>query len=344
MAHATVRASTATRSSPAGRFAGAECFSIEISKDKFHRSEKRLGHKKALWAELEMPLGLLPVVSVHLDAYASAAQRGAQLADVLDKVAQRGLGERVLLGGDLNTNTYDAKHPGQICLNVARKAARGGFPHAIHHYLHPYALYERPVFDLIEARGLDYRSFNDLTAGTTRYEVGTHESESTISEQLPGFAVKILRHKLRPWNGVADLKVDWFFGCGLQVRHGLGGTGPGGGAAAQPRTDGAPEGGRSQALGSRSDRRRRQLLAAQQQPEESEPLTRLRATPVLYWRRGATIGCSLTHPSAVGSGRPARQLHGVARPAEPALQRPGRLPLGSDLRRRPAPLPGARIG
>jgi endonuclease/exonuclease/phosphatase family metal-dependent hydrolase len=205
-------------------FRRAENFSIAVSKDKFHSSERRLGHKKALWAEIETGLGPLPVVAVHLDSYASAAQRGDQLADVVRKIEQCGLGERVLGGGDLNTTTYDAKSVGQICLNLTRKAFRGGFPHAMHHYLHPYELYERPVFEQLEAAGLDYRSFNAMEAGTTRYEVGSYESESKVSELLPEVAVRILRRKLRPWNGVAQLKVDWFFGRGLEVVQGQGGA------------------------------------------------------------------------------------------------------------------------
>jgi len=203
-------------------FTRAENFSIEISKDKLHSSDKRLGHKKALWAEVQTPLGPLPVVAVHLDAYASSAQRGAQLEDALDKVSQRGLQERVLLGGDLNTNTYDMKTLGQLCVNLARKLFRGGFPHAMHHYLHPHELYERPVFSRLEERGFDYQSFNAMAVGTTRYEVESFDSESTVREQMPGFAVKLLRRKLRPWNGVAAIKVDWFFGSGLEVMQGEG--------------------------------------------------------------------------------------------------------------------------
>jgi endonuclease/exonuclease/phosphatase family metal-dependent hydrolase len=205
-------------------FRRSENFSIEITRDKLHSSEKRLGHKKALWAELETPLGPLPVVAVHLDSYASAAQRGAQLGDVLRKVRERGLADRVLLGGDLNTTTYDAKSVGQICVNLGRKLVRGGFPHAIHHYLHPYELYERPVFEELEAAGFDYRAFNAMGQGTTRYEVGRFESESKVSDRLPGLAVAILRRKLRPWNGVAALKVDWFAGRGLEVVQGPGGS------------------------------------------------------------------------------------------------------------------------
>jgi endonuclease/exonuclease/phosphatase family metal-dependent hydrolase len=205
----------------------AENVSVAITKDKFHSSEKRLGHKKALWAELETPSGLLPVAVAHLDAYAASAQRAAQLDDLLAKLdAAHGADSRALLGGDLNTNTYDAGNVGQLLKNVWRKLWRGGFPHAIHHYVHPYELYERAVFAPFDARGYDYHGYNAPEVGTTRYEVGTFESESTVSEQLPAIAVKILRWKLRPWGGVAPIKVDWFAGRGLEVLHGQDERGP----------------------------------------------------------------------------------------------------------------------
>ena len=93
--------------------------------------------------------------------------------------------------------------------------------------MRPYELYERPVFAQLDAAGLDYRRFNAMQAGTTRYEVGSYDSESKVSEVLPDVAVRILRHKLRPWDGVAPLKVDWFCGKGLEVLQGEGGTSAG---------------------------------------------------------------------------------------------------------------------
>jgi endonuclease/exonuclease/phosphatase family metal-dependent hydrolase len=205
-------------------FRRAESFSVTITRDKFQSSEKRLGHKKALWAEVETPLGRLPVVSVHLDSYASSAQRAAQLRDALLTVRRRGLHDRVLIGGDFNTTTYDAASVGQICRNLCRKLVRGGFPHAVRHYLYPDELYERPVFAELEAEGYDFAAFNALGVGTTRYEVGSFESESKVTDRLPGFAAKLLRYKLRPWNGVVGIKVDWFCGRGLEVVQGPGGS------------------------------------------------------------------------------------------------------------------------
>ncbi len=194
----------------------AESFGLAITKDKFHSSEKRLGHKKALWAEVETPLGLLPVCAVHLDSGGSPAQRGAQLEDVMAKLDERGL-SRCLLGGDLNTTTYDTQSLPRLLWNILQKLWRGGFAHALHHYLRPYLLYEAPVFQALLAHGFDWKGFNQEARGTARYEVGAFESESKVLEHLPRLALAILRYKLRPWGGVAALKVDWFCGRGLRA-------------------------------------------------------------------------------------------------------------------------------
>ncbi|MCA9671958.1 MAG: endonuclease/exonuclease/phosphatase family protein [Myxococcales bacterium] len=198
-------------------FVHAENISVAISRDKLSSSEPRLGHKKALWAELDTPRGPLHVCATHLDAYASLAQRGEQMRDVLSLLRARRIDQRALLGGDMNTNTYDVDTVWRLLGNFARKMVRGGFPHAIEHYLKPHEIYERPVFDALEQHGFEYAPFNDMSTGTSRYEVGSEGDESVIRELLPRFAVWILAYKLRPWDGVAQLKVDWFFGRGLRA-------------------------------------------------------------------------------------------------------------------------------
>lgn len=193
--------------------------SVAISKDKFHSSEKRLGHKKALWAELETPLGPLAVAACHLDSIAGPAQRAAQLRDLLAALEHDCAGVPSLVGGDFNTSTYDVQTIPRLLGNIGAKMLRGGFPHAMHHYLHPHLLYEKPVFDELAAAGYQWEPFNAMAVGTTRYEVGTYESESKVSDHLPGIFVRILKWKLKPWNGVAPLKIDWFAGRGLRPAH-----------------------------------------------------------------------------------------------------------------------------
>lgn len=206
--------------------------SLTITRDKFHSSEKRLGHKRALWAEVDTPRGPLGVLCAHLDSIASPVQRAAQLGDAL-RAAPVAASKRLLVGGDFNTSTYDVKSTGRLLWNVAKKGWRGSFPHAIHHYMHPWELYERPVFDALETAGLDWRTFNDLKAPSIRYEVGDFESESQVSDQLPKFFVRYIARRLRPWNGVAPLRLDWFAARGLRVAGD-----PGKGAVAKPRWQG----------------------------------------------------------------------------------------------------------
>ena len=195
----------------------AESFSVAISKDKFESSEKRLGHKKALWAEVDTPLGRLPVCAVHLDSGTSPVRRAAQMRDVLGMLEERGLSERCVIGGDFNTNTYDVTSVPRIVGNVVAKLARGGMAHAIHHYVHPYERYEKAVFGALAASGFEYMPLNAPGRGTTRYEVDSFDSESMVRDHLPDIAVKLLRWRLKPWNGVAPLKIDWFAGRGVRA-------------------------------------------------------------------------------------------------------------------------------
>jgi endonuclease/exonuclease/phosphatase family metal-dependent hydrolase len=195
----------------------AESFSIAVTKDKLRSSEPRLGHKKAIWAEVDSPLGKVAVATVHLDSGASAQQRRAQLADVVTRLEARGVASPSLIGGDFNTTTYDLKSTPRLLWNIASKLGRGGFPHAMAHYLTPEALYERPLFDELLAHGFDHRPFNCPGCGTVRYEVGDQDGESKVRDYLPHLAVDLLRWKLRPWNGVAALKLDWLAGRGLRA-------------------------------------------------------------------------------------------------------------------------------
>lgn len=193
----------------------AENFSVFITKDKFESGEKRLGHKKALWVELEVGERHLTVAAVHLDSGASSAQRAAQLSDVVGRLEARGVAACSLIGGDFNTTTYDAQSVPAILANLCAKLCRGGFAHAIHHYLHPQLLYERRVFEVLRASGYEYETYNELGTGTLRYRVGDAGSEGRVRDFLPAPFVEILRRKLQPWGGAVGLKLDWFAGKGL---------------------------------------------------------------------------------------------------------------------------------
>jgi endonuclease/exonuclease/phosphatase family metal-dependent hydrolase len=193
----------------------AENFSVAITKDKFETREKRLGHKKALWAEMMIGETPLAVAAVHLDSGASSAQRAAQLADVVAKLRARGVLGRSLVGGDFNTTTYDAESVFALLENLALKLWRGGFPHAIEHYLHPQRLYEKRIFDVLTEAGYDFEHYNALGVGTLRYRVGDPGCEGRVRDFLPQPFVEVLRRKLAPYGGAVGLKLDWFAGQGV---------------------------------------------------------------------------------------------------------------------------------
>lgn len=196
----------------------AENFTVAITKDKFESSEKRLGHKKALWVEVAVGARRFAVAAVHLDSGASSAGRALQLADVVRQLEHRGLAKCSLIGGDFNTTTYDAQSLFGLLGSLGLKLWRGGFPHAIQHYLTPELLYERRVFQVLRDAGYDFASYNQLGVGTVFYRVGDPESEGRVRDFLPQPFVDLLRRKLEPYGGVVGLKLDWFAGKGLRVR------------------------------------------------------------------------------------------------------------------------------
>ena len=195
----------------------AENVSLHITKDKFHSSEKRLGHKKALWAEVDTPLGRLAVAVVHLDSGTSPVRRALQLEDLLFKLRERGHGECAVVGGDFNTTTYDLQSVPRLLWNLLQKFGRGGVAHVIHHYREPYLLYEKPIFGLLDHFGFDHKSFNAPGVGTMRYEVDSFASESAVRDYLPQLAVWALQKGLASWNGVAPLKMDWIMATGMRA-------------------------------------------------------------------------------------------------------------------------------
>ncbi len=194
----------------------AESCSVAITKDKLTSSEPRLGHKKALGVHISTPLGPLGALVVHLDSGSGPQQRGAQMRDALGLLRRADPGLPWLVGGDFNTTTYDARGPWQLARCLATKFWRGGFPHALEHYLHPQRLYEREVFAALEAERLRTEGFNAEGVGTLRYEVGDWQSESKLYDYMPRFAARYLERKLRPYGGAAAFKLDWFAARGLR--------------------------------------------------------------------------------------------------------------------------------
>lgn len=185
--------------------------------DKFHAAEKRLGGKRALLVEVQLHDGPLTVALPHLDPFASPGFRGWQTRRMLD--AARAWGNaRLLVGGDLNTNTYDFSNGLALALNVVHKLARLGFAETVRHYLVPQRIWERPTFAALEAEGLSIDGFNGKDEGTTYYDLGEPEMADWTARTLPGPIRRYLERKLAAWGGCVPMRIDWFAGRGLTVR------------------------------------------------------------------------------------------------------------------------------
>jgi endonuclease/exonuclease/phosphatase family metal-dependent hydrolase len=183
-------------------------------RDKFHSSEKRLGKKRALLVEIALPDGPLVVAACHLDSNASPGQRARQLGAVLDSIDHSGVA-RALVGGDLNTSTYDVSSTPALARDLLHKLLITGFRATVDQYLTPEKRYERPVFDLLRARDFAVEGFNDRALGTFFYDL-TDPYVLARSQELVGrLLTRLLVRLLRPWNGCVPARLDWFAGRNL---------------------------------------------------------------------------------------------------------------------------------
>ena len=183
-------------------------------RDKFHSTQKRLGKKRALLAEIALPDGPLAVAACHLDSNASPPQRARQLGGVLDSIDRSGVA-RALVGGDLNTSTYDVSSTLALARDLLHKLVITGFRATVDQYLTPEKLYERPVFDLLRARAFAVDAFNDRALGTYFYDL-TDPYILNRSQKLVGHMLtRLLVRLLRPWKGCVPARLDWFAGRNL---------------------------------------------------------------------------------------------------------------------------------
>jgi len=182
--------------------------------DKFRVTEKRLGWKRALLAEVEFPDGPVTVAVVHLDPFSPPRHRARQMRIVLRAVERFG-NQRVLLGGDLNTNTYDLGSAPGLAINVVRKLAFLGFDGTVDAYMIPDRTFERRTFDALRRAGLRTEGYTNPDKGTIYYDLSDPELVEKSLEYLPRPVFEWLQRRLEPWNGCVPLRLDWFAGRGL---------------------------------------------------------------------------------------------------------------------------------
>lgn len=134
---------------------------------------------------------------------------------ILDRVEAFG-NERVLLGGDFNTNTYDLGSKVGLMLNLAHKFVRFGFEGTVRQYMTPEQVFERGLFEALRKARLQLEGFNDREIGTIYYDVSDPEFNDWTRRYLPRVLHDYLRRHLRPWDGAVPMRLDWIAGRGLE--------------------------------------------------------------------------------------------------------------------------------
>jgi endonuclease/exonuclease/phosphatase family metal-dependent hydrolase len=191
-----------------------ENIDLPALRDKLSGSEKRLGKKRALLAELDLPGGPLAAACCHLDSNASPRQRAAQL-DVVLRRLEASSAARLLGGGDLNTTTYDASATLPLLRDILHKFFITGFRNTVDGYMTPERRYERPIFEALAAHGFTTEGWNDRARGTLHYDLNSPYAIQKTRKKVGGLLTALLRRLLRPWGGVVPARLDWFFGRGV---------------------------------------------------------------------------------------------------------------------------------
>lgn len=198
----------------------AHSVALPNGKDKMRGKEKRLGCQRAVVADLDHPLGMVRVVSLHLDAHSTQRHRHLQMRLMLDHLD--GLEPRlpVLIGGDWNTSTYNSRRAAYAVLGFWRRVMMGPGYFIKNHYPHPDRWFERHLFRELDKRGWNYRDLNEPGGCTLHYDVRDMAVNKNMADWVPQWCFYFLKRALEKHKGRASLKLDWFAGKGVRVAPG----------------------------------------------------------------------------------------------------------------------------
>ncbi len=185
-------------------------------KDKMWGKEKRLGHLRALFADIEHPAGKFRAVTVHLDAHCSRAHRHLQMRIILDHLDTLP-SMPTLIGGDWNTTTFNAQNARRAILGYWRRVSMGVKNVVNNHYPHPDRYFERALFKELETRGYEYKSLNEPGAGTIHYDVSSIEKNTNLRDWVPEWCFPFIFWAANRVGGRVSGRLDWFAGKGIEI-------------------------------------------------------------------------------------------------------------------------------
>jgi endonuclease/exonuclease/phosphatase family metal-dependent hydrolase len=185
-------------------------------KDKMWGKEKRLGHLRALVADIEHPTGTFRAVTIHLDAHCSRAHRWRQMKIILDHLDTL---EPLptLIGGDWNTTTFNSQNATRAILGYWRRVMMGVKNVVKNHYPHPDRYFEKRLFGEIVNRGFEYKPFNEIGVGTIHYHVESIEKNTNLRDWVPEWCMPFIFWAANRVGGTVSGRLDWFAGRGIEL-------------------------------------------------------------------------------------------------------------------------------
>ena len=184
-------------------------------KDKMWGKEKRLGYLRALFADIEHPAGEFRAVTTHLDAHCSRAHRHKQIKIILDHLDTLPP-LPTIIGGDWNTTGFNSQNSTRAIMGYWRRVFMGPKNVALKHLPHPERFFERRLFGELESRGYDYRSLNNIGAGTLHYDVASIEKNTNLRDWVPEWCFPFIFWAAGRVGGKVSARLDWFAGKGVK--------------------------------------------------------------------------------------------------------------------------------
>ena len=189
----------------------AHAVPLPNGKDKMLGKEKRLGYLRALIADIEHPAGTFRAVTTHLDAHCSRRHRHRQMKIILDHLDTLPPLPTVI-GGDWNTTTFNSQNSTRAILGYWRRVLMGPKRVTKKHFPHPDRFFERELFGELERRGYDYKTLNELGAGTLHYDVESIEKNTNLRDWVPEWCFPFIFWAAGRVGGRVSGRLDWFAG------------------------------------------------------------------------------------------------------------------------------------
>jgi endonuclease/exonuclease/phosphatase family metal-dependent hydrolase len=185
-------------------------------KDKMWGKEKRIGHLRALIADIGHLAGEFRAVTVHLDAHCSRAHRHRQMKIILDHLDTLPA-MPTLIGGDLNTTTFNSQNATRAIMGYWRRVFMGPKNVAKRHLPFPENYFERNLFGELESRGYQYENLNNLGVGTIHYHVESIEKNTNLRDWVPEWCFPFIFWAANRVGGSVSARLDWFAGKDIEV-------------------------------------------------------------------------------------------------------------------------------